>query len=102
MLSTLLHWFAYSYVPSRGSEEARTSTLSTSSRSEGNSEFANIHSPGILPPIGSEFPYAQLTHCFRGFAKQLKEKKEMLKGGLVTCWLRLVQSLAKGEGSYSL
>ena len=33
MLSTLLHWFAafaYSYVPSRGSSEARTSTLSTS------------------------------------------------------------------------
>ncbi|KAI5566995.1 hypothetical protein BDE02_13G058900 [Populus trichocarpa] len=37
MLSTLLHWFAYSYVPSRGSSEARTSTLSTSSRFEGNS-----------------------------------------------------------------
>jgi hypothetical protein len=30
MLSTLLHCFAYSYVPSRGLSEARTSTLSTS------------------------------------------------------------------------
>jgi hypothetical protein len=30
MLSTLLHCFAYSYVPSRGLSEAWTSTLSTS------------------------------------------------------------------------
>ncbi|CAK7328758.1 unnamed protein product [Dovyalis caffra] len=77
MLSTLLHWFAYSYVPSRGSSEARTSTLSTSSRFEGNSEFANIHSPGILPPIGSEFHYAQ-ARAYRYFNNKEKFMDEVI------------------------